>query len=385
MSGTVRVLAAGVDSLYASVPDGLTIDGLAEAINHRAMAQDSADTAVWEIPGTGRTFLAMPHGFRNYVTCLRSPAMDLRIGPEDPHRPALMIEWRSPFLHRVGVEAAVEEGEQVAAFFCPQVGNAGQAPLERADRRDRIRSEGYPGRGLTVSRIDLYCDTQGWQPDVIPAEHFVARAVHRRRREEPARDVHRDGLAVSNISFGKGDLICRIYDKTRLMRKKGETWQREIWRGYDDELPVWRIEFQFRRSALRDFHVDGERVHSVADSLAVRQGLWEYAMDWLSLRDPVEDSNRSRWPVSSLWRELRAVEIGSPCAELVRDRVRDAEEARIVALFTGCASSLAARGYGRQLSDTVRRAIPAAERHLRKKGRSFEGIAAHKRERRLAL
>jgi hypothetical protein len=236
-----------------------------------------------------------------------------------------------------------------------------------------------------VSRLDLYCDTQGWAPDLIPPEWFVARAVHRRRKEEPARDIHRDGLEVSNLTFGSGDLMCRVYNKSRLMRKKGETWQREVWRGYDSELPVWRIEFQFRRAALRDFHIDGEHVHSVADALAVRQGLWAYGMDGLSLRDPVEDSNRSRWPVAALWAELRAVEIGSPCGELVRERLRDAEEARLVALFTGCASSLAARGYGSNLPETLRRAIPAAEGHLRKKGRGFERIAAHKRERRLAL
>ena len=385
MSGAVRVLAAGVDSLYASVANGLTVDSLADAINHRAMAQEAADTAVWEIPGTGRTFETMPHGFRNYVACLRSPAMELRVGPEDDHRPALVIEWRSPFLHRAGVVAAVEEGEQVAAYFCPQVGDVADEPPMRPRGKERIRSEGYPGRGFSASRIDLYCDTQGWAPDLIPAERFVARAVHRRRKEEPARDIHRDGLEVSNLTFGSGDLMCRVYNKSRLMRKKGETWQQEVWRGYDPELPVWRIEFQFRRAALRDFHIDGEHVHSVADALAVRQALWAYGMDWLSLRDPVEDSNRSRWPVAALWDELRDVEIGSPCGELVRERVRDAEEARLVALFTGCASSLAARGYGSQLPETLRRAIPAAERHLRKKGRSFDLIAAHKRERRLAL
>jgi hypothetical protein len=123
---------------------------------------------------------------------------------------------------------------------------------------------------------------------------------------------------VSNLFFGRGDLLCRVDNKTRLMRKRGETWQREIWRGYEPEHPVWRIEFQFRRAALRDFHVDGEHVHSMADALAVRRGLWRYGVELLSLRDPVEDSNR---------------------------------------------------------------AAPAAERHLRNKGCSFEQVAAHRRER----
>ena len=63
----------------------------------------------------------------------------------------------------------------------------------------------------------------------------------------------------------------------------------------------------------------------------------------------------------------------------------EADEARLVALFVGCSSSLGARGYGKELPETLRRAIPAAERHLRKKGRSFERIVAHKRERCIGL
>jgi hypothetical protein len=295
----------------------------------------------------------------------------------------VVIEWRSPFLHRVGVEAAVEEAEQVAAYFCPHLADD-VIEVAPPDGRSGIDRQGQPGGGLTASRIDLYIDTQGWEPDQVAFERFVTRAAHRRAREEP-REIHHEGREVSSLVFGGGDLVCRVYNKTLLMRKKGETWQREVWRGFDPDHPVWRIEFQFRRAALRDFHIGGEHVHSVADVLAVRQGLWQYGMEWLSLREPAEDSNRSRWPVAELWEELRRVEIGSPCAELVRERLREADEARLVALFVGCASSLAARGYGTELPDTLRRAVPAAERHLRKKGRSFERVAAHKRERRLAL
>jgi hypothetical protein len=184
VTGPVRVLAAGVDSLYASVADGLTVDTLAEAINHRAEAQDSADTTVWEIPGTGRSFETLPHGFRKYVACLRSPAMEFRVGPEDEHRPALMIEWRSPFLHQLGVARTVEEAEQVARYFCLHLAAERMAPPPRPSGLARIESDGYPGWGLAASRVDLYA--QGWSPDVIPPERFVTRRRGTRPRTSPS-------------------------------------------------------------------------------------------------------------------------------------------------------------------------------------------------------
>ena len=383
MTGLVTVLSAGVDTLVASVPEGLTIDRLAEALEHRGMAQDSAETAVWEIPGTDRNFEVLPHGFRRYAACLKSPAMQVRVGPEDPERPPVVIEWRSAFLHQVGAELAVEEGERIAAYFCPVLAEGG-GPCVNPQHTLAAASAGMPGRGLTASRVDLYVDTQGWEPGHAELRRFVTRGAHRRVFEEP-RQLHQQGRQVSGFTFGRGAVMCRIYNKTLQLTKKGDTWPMELWHGWDSERPVWRVEFQFRREALKDFQVDGEHLHSVADVLAMRQALWEYATEWLSLRMPTEDSNNSRWPIDPVWEELSQVPIGSPCAELVRKRMRETEERRLIALFAGCASSLAARGYGRSLPDTVRRAIPAAERHLSRDGRTFEHVAARKRERVLDL
>jgi hypothetical protein len=375
----VTVLSAGVDTLVASVPDGLTTERLAEALEHRGMAQDSAETAVWEIPATGHTFEVLPHGFRRYAACLKSPAMQLRVGPEDENRPAVVIEWRSAFLHQVGAEAAVEEAEQVAAYFCPVLGEGSEASPP-PHLRLAAASAQMPGRGLTASRVDLYVDTQGWVPGHADFSRFVTWANHRRVLEEP-RQLHQEGREVSGFTFGRGAVMCRIYNKTLQLKKKGETWPTELWAGMDPDQPVWRIEFQFRRAALKDFRLDGEPLHSVADVLAMRQALWEYGSEWLSLRVPTEDTNNSRWPAAPLWKEIQEVVIGSPCAELVRTRVREADEQRLLAGFCGYASSLAARGYGTRLSETLGRVQPAAEGYLRKKGRTFEKVTTHKRER----
>jgi hypothetical protein len=197
--------------------------------------------------------------------------------------------------------------------------------------------------------------------------------------------VHTDGYRLSGFTFGRGNLLCRIYDKTRELRSHGTTWTVAIWEGMDPDRPVWRIEFQFRRGVIRELAVDGEHPDSVADALAVRQGLWAYGAEWLTLREPSGDSNRSRWPLSEAWDAVQRVVIGSPSSPLVRIRVAEAARLRLLQGFAGYTTSLAADGYGVDAGQTLEGVAPDMERYLASRGRTFERITAHKRERHLRV
>ncbi len=157
MSG-LRVLAAGVDSLYASVPDGLAVERLAEGLAHRGQAQDVGEDVPWEIPLTGRAFLVKPRSFRTYNVWLSSPAMDVRIGPDGEHRPPGCLDLRSAFIHQVGVEGAVEDAESVLGYFFPHLRVIARTSVPA--NRQGIPSEHLPGHGMRVSRIDVYADVQ---------------------------------------------------------------------------------------------------------------------------------------------------------------------------------------------------------------------------------
>jgi hypothetical protein len=194
-----------------------------------------------------------------------------------------------------------------------------------------------------------------------------------------------EGYQLSGFTFGRGNLLCRIYDKTRELRASGTTWPAAIWREMDPAAPVWRVEFQFRRGVIRELTVDGEHPASVADALAVRRGLWEYGTEWLSLRDPRGDSNRSRWPVAPLWEALRRVRIGSPSSPLVRKHVDAAHRLKLLSGCAGFMTSLAADGYGDHIEETLGGVGPDMERYLASRGRSFERVTANKRERRLRV
>ena len=309
-----------------------------------------------------------PHGYRGYTIWATSPAMDVCLG-EGRSLPALYLWLQAAHLHRVGVEVAVEELEQVRAALLRE---PERPPRPRPDwpRPDAWDPAPIPpatppplGASLTASRVDLYVDSQGWQPQREDFPRFVCRA-QRKTEFETDRQTHTRGRRLSGFVFGRGAIVARIYDKTLELAVRGETWPQVIWEGAQPDRPVWRVELQFRRPALKAFGL-----RTVADVLAARQELWEYGMRWISLRDPNGDTNRSRWPEAPVWAVLRKAAQGSPCSELVRERKEAASRLRLLRGFVGYATSLAACD---DATDDVEAAlhdvVPEVRAYLARKG-----------------
>jgi hypothetical protein len=152
---------------------------------------------------------------------------------------------------------------------------------------------------LSVSRIDLFADVQGWKIESSDRSRFVCRANDCR--------IFESGRSFRGFQFGlrtSKTLTARIYDKTADIEDHGGDWWHGIWSDrFQPGSPVIRVEFEFARQALAQFCVD-----TPAEVLAVRDQLWAYATDeWLSFRDPTSDHSRSRWPVAPEWTALQAV------------------------------------------------------------------------------
>jgi len=359
----LRVLAAGVDSVYASVADGLAVDRLADGLAHRGQAQDFGEDVPWEILGTDRTFLVKPRSFRTYNVWLSSPAMDLRIGPDGQHRPPGCLELRSAFIHQVGVEAAVEDAERVLAYFFPHLRSAAHTSVP--SNRQGIPSEQLPGHGMRVSRIDVYADVQGWEPTLADHGRFMARAISRRAWEQNAEDRRRqilmEGRTFCGFTFGHGDVVGRIYDKTRQLKKRQETWlslrvplpaDANRWRW--PVAPAWK-------ATAKPVARGRAPPRRLADRKAIGHGV-----------DPV--------PADPEVAERTPAEL-----DLVRRRLREANHLRLVQGYVGYLTSLGAMGHGVQLDQAVASVTPVAERYLDARGRTFEGVTIHKRERNLAV
>ena len=345
----MRVVAAGIDTIYASVKEPLDPERVAAALVMRCRAVDGDDAVPWEVPTTGRTFLVQPRSQRGYQVRLAAPSLDVWLGHEgETARPSMYVELRSVGIHVAGVEAAVEDAQRVVEWFCPSL---------------QGRSS---GSALTASRIDLYADVQGWAPSMDDDGRFVCRgrsvgSFDSETFTDPnARSRRRVGRTFSGFSFGRGRVVCRVYNKTLQMQAKGQDWQRTIWDNANPDEDVWRVEVQFRRAVLTDFRTDDENINTVADALANRQALWDYGVrDWLTLRLPNGDTNRSRWPIDPAWRVIQEATIGSPSSPLVRQRVQSASFDRLVQGMTGYVTSLVAHDHAEQVRSDVRRAIEA--------------------------
>jgi len=350
----IRVLAAGIDSLYLSVRGELR-DGVLQVFDTmRSFPLNEDEPVPFHFRDEEGGFLLRQHGWRSYKTWLSSPRYELMLGGPKA-LPAAYVQLHSAFIHTVGVGEAIAEVVDVlgAHFFSGPV-------------------------VLTPSRVDLYADTQGWAPRPEQFEHFVCRGVKRRLFGQPS-ERHASGRRLAGMTFGKGAVVARLYDKTLELSQRGQTWPSAIWQDHDPALPVWRVEFQFRRDALRSFGLS-----SVGDVLHARQALWEYGTRWLSLRSPTRAVRRSNWPEVPEWVEFRSVQLGEPCNALVRERIRQATERRLLSGWVGYTTSLAALGQETEIHAALRRVEPAAVRYLTERDVVFAELVEQKR-RRLAI
>jgi len=225
---------------------------------------------------------------------------------------------------------------------------------------------------LQPSEIHLCADVAGW-PDIACLDrrkHFISRS--RKRGSHFEQDWETDlrmkdfsyGLKETGFDFSKRSAMsCTIYDKTREMKQSGKEWFGDIWRLHgwheDEDGPVWRVEFKFKRQALHELHQDGvfwgiEDAFDLPERLPV---LWAYAAGraehgdddeldgWLRCVTPTDDKNRARWPTHPAWKVVQAaftdpMEMPDGMRKLVRKRHEEHNIEKGLEAIIGYATSL---------------------------------------------
>lgn len=110
---------------------------------------------------------------------------------------------------------------------------------------------------------------------------------------------YREDGRVQTFSFGKGDIVLRVYDKVAEIKQQSDkVWFYLLW---EMDENVWRIEWQVRKPVLKRFGI------ATFDDLKDQQGdvLRYLAAEHDTLRIPNDDSNASRWPLHPLWKDLQ--------------------------------------------------------------------------------
>jgi hypothetical protein len=119
---------------------------------------------------------------------------------------------------------------------------------------------------------------------------------------------------LTGVTFGKGDLLLRIYDKVAELKRAGHKQEifKDLWgvTAYDEQ-PVTRVEYQLRRPVLRDFNCpEHGEIKSVSDLLLALNSLWDYCTsDWAKFMKSVvnRNHNQSKAVYSEFWEAVRAV------------------------------------------------------------------------------
>ena len=300
-------LASGVDALYLSGAGAIRAQLFEELGDAKAQAQELGELLPYAVGGI--EFGLASYGWGKYAYRLEHPNALIGLTASE-HLPAVRVQPRASFLHGVGVGPALEWIEQVVSAV-------------------------VDGLRLSVSRLDLFADVQGWVPTLADRHRFVTRAG--------AIDMHERQERFTGFEFGRrtgGGLVGRIYDKTVDIETKGSRWWLEMWgEDHREDEPVFRVEFEFGRMVLRQF-----AVRTPEETLAGKGDLWSYATEWLSHRSPTADGTRSRWPVSDEWEFVRSVSLcgGSIGLQRVRKAAGEASLRRLLPALSGYSASVAA-------------------------------------------
>jgi hypothetical protein len=198
---------------------------------------------------------------------------------------------------------------------------------------------GFGGRVqlIQVSRLDLCADFR--LPGGITLDTLRQLKVSRSR--DLRLEIGGDTMETAYVGARKAPIVLRIYDKGKEVKAKGiKLWFGELW-NTEDLTDIWRVEFQLRRPALKQFGIN-----SLDDLLTRAGGLWEYlTWEWVSFRLPDND-RQNRREVHPWWQEVQTLASKyGPAVDIQRvfGSIHPASVEWSVAHIAGCLPSFAAR------------------------------------------
>jgi hypothetical protein len=272
-----KILRTGIDSLYLSYQGDLTQESSIRLTELKKLAQsdDPHTVSLAQIALDNHIFEVKDRGRHPFAFILNDNWYRIEVAKLGAVRtPLAHVQIKSELLTQHGVESSVSD----LSTIVNELGTMTELPA--------------------VSRIDLCVDFVTDYPlaNIVDTD-WVTRAKDM--------DRYTSQRKFSGWVLGVGGkLSARLYNKTLEMQKNPRYYLEKVHRecGWDGLQDVWRIEFQFRREALRELGITS--FSTLKDAYA---GLWQYATkEWLRLTIPSEsDRTQSRWPEACVWQTIQ--------------------------------------------------------------------------------
>ncbi len=311
-------LRRGVDTLQLSYRGELTEEWRIrlDELKHLAQSDNRSEKTYAQADIAGRAFSVLPKGGYRFDYVLIDPWFRISLTDGKSSMPLAFVQIKSEPLTMLGAEHV--ETQLLAVLSKMAV------------------LDGAPN----ISRIDLCVDfSTRFDMETLDRDDWVTRA------QSIWQHVEKNNFTGWSIGI-KGNVSCRLYDKTAEIRVSNKDFFEPVWRdcGWNADTPVWRLEFQVKREVLRQLGIS-----TFADIEKVCSGLWPYlSVDWLRLTIPSDsDSTRSRWPTHPLWEKLSAIEwsdFDSPSLRRVYLKGRISNESMLKYGSTGILGFMAIQG-----------------------------------------
>lgn len=248
---------------------------------------------------------------------------------------------------------------------CLSLGLAAFGPERVLAQADAVLSAVGSFGLARVSRCDVAVDFQGWVPSAAESSDATCPATFR--------PIYPSLADPETFQFGKGGIVARVYNKTREVAGTASHWP-GVWAAcdaYDPANDVWRVEFQYRASVLRELGL--RRPDEV---LRAASDLMDYGMRWLTYRTPTGDSNRRRWPVHPGWSALREGFVVSDPVSRARDVAGSGSAYSLVPQASGLLVSIGAHLGIKCPAEATRWLLAAMGDYHAERGTDFERLVS---------
>jgi len=292
-----KAVFKGIDSLYVSYR-GLLKEGLKEYLEEKkelAQSDEENEQAMARMTIEGHNFEVMDKGGMGYQFILVDNWYNIKVsGSKRKVHPNIYVQIKSEFLTCYGPDISIKELRKVVSKL-----------LEGIEKE-------------TISRSDIFVDFITDEVlEMIENISWVARAKKLAK--------YWDGSPLTGYSIGLGGIIsARIYDKTVEIKVSHKDYLKEIWEkeGWDKLQKVWRLEFQLKRTCLKEMSVN-----TFSNLMEKVNALWAYcASDWLRLAVKDDTVNRARWKTHPMWKKIQGVRINEGKFNSI---VREVDKSRV--------------------------------------------------------